>query len=193
MSDITATTRLEAVNHMLGMIGEAPVTTLSGDLTVDVLTAMSTLSQTLKDTLAEGWHFNTEYEYPMTRNGDNEIVIPGDIIHVDLPPELGKDYQVVMRGNRLYDLTNHTYEFDEDLEVTVKRLLDYESLPLAARAYIMHKAARLFQGKQLGNPDIAREANQNEINAYIAMKLDEDEQADHNVFNNYSVARVLYR
>lgn len=193
MSDTSATTRLEAINHMLGTIGESPITTLSGDLTVDVLNATQVLSQTLKDVLSEGWYFNTEHNYPLTRDGNDEILIPGDIIHVDVNPASGSNLNVIIRGTKLYDLTNHTTEFDDDIEATVKRLIDFESLPLSARTYIMHRAARVFQGQQLGDTNIAREANQNEINALIAMKQDEAEQGDYNIFNNYAAARVLAR
>src|SRR6478609_8789400 len=102
MSDVLATTRLEAINHMLGTIGESPVTTLLGDLTVDVLNATQVLSQTLKDVLSEGWYFNTEHNYPLVRDGNDEILIAGNIVHVDINPASGSDLNVIVRGSKLY-------------------------------------------------------------------------------------------
>lgn len=193
MSDIVPTTRLEAVNELLSIIGEAPVTSLSGDLTVDVVTADATLSQVLKDVLAQGWYFNTEHDYPLSRNDDDEILIPADIIHADVNPLSGSQLKVVIRGGKLYDLTEHTTEFEDDVELTVVRLLDFEDLPISAKSYITHRASRLFQAKMLGSRDIAQEASINETQALAALKADDDAWADHNIFSSPAVSRVLFR
>lgn len=193
MSDLTPTSRLEAVNQMLRTIGEAPVSTLTGDLTVDVVTADQVLSQVLKDVLSQGWFFNTEHDYPLSKNGSNEIIVPTDILAVDVRTTDNSKLNVVIRGQKLYDLTEHTTVFTQDVSVSIVRLLNFEDIPQSAKSYIMHRASRLFQASMLGSDSLAREASTNEIQALAALKLDEDEQADRTVFDSYAVARALYR
>lgn len=193
MSDTTATTRLEAVNHMLSTIGEAPVNTLIGDVNADVAIALDILSQTTKDVLATGWHFNTEHDYPLSRNGDNEIVLPAGIIKVDMSPTASNALNLVVRGTRLYNLDDHTYKFTDDIRATVVLLMDFESIPQLARSYILLRAARVFQGKMMASTELAREATTSEIMALADLKRWDDEQSDRTIFDNYGAARVLWR
>jgi hypothetical protein len=61
------TTKLEAVNIMISVIGESPVNTLSGtSVPVTVTQAVHALDETSKAIQSEGWHFNTEYDYPLS-------------------------------------------------------------------------------------------------------------------------------
>lgn len=194
MSDTTKTTRLDAINTMLGAIGEAPVETLEGSIPVDVQTAKAVLEEVLKEVLSQGWHFNTEHDYPLTRTSEGKIIVPSNAVHVDLDDYVyGMDYDVIIRGQYLYDRKNHTYIFNKDLDVTIIQLFDFEELPELVRNYIKLRAARVFQGRILGSDIAAREASVGEIMALVAMKQDEDAQADRTVFDNYSVARVLDR
>jgi len=194
MSDTTKTTRLDAINTMLGTIGEAPVETLDGSVPVDVQTAKSVLAEVLKEVLSQGWHFNTENDYPLTRTAENKIIVPSNAIHVDLNDDIYRnELDVIIRGQYLYDRKNHTYIFEKDLKVTIMQLFDFEELPELVRNYIKLRAARVFQGRILGSDIAAREASVGELMALVAMKQDEDAQADRSVFDNYSVYRALDR
>ena len=195
MSDTTKTTRLDAVNTMLGAIGEAPVETLEGAVPVDVQTAKAVLTEVLKEVLSQGWHFNTEHDYPLTRTNEGKIIVPSNVVHIDLDDATygGLDNDVFIRGLYLYDRKNHTYIFSKDLQVTIIQLFDFEELPELVRNYIKLRAARVFQGRILGSDIAAREASVGEIMALVSMKQEEDAQADRTVFDNYAVARVLDR
>ena len=60
------TTKLEAVNIMISVIGESPVNTLGGtSVPVTVIQSVQVLDETNKAIQSEGWHFNTEYDYPL--------------------------------------------------------------------------------------------------------------------------------
>jgi hypothetical protein len=194
MSDTTKTTRLDAINTMLGTIGEAPVETLDGSVPVDVQTAKSVLAEVLKEVLSQGWHFNTENDYPLTRTAEGKIIVPSNAVHVDLNDDIYRnELDVIIRGQYLYDRKNHTYIFEKDLNVTIIQLFDFEELPELVRNYIKLRAARVFQGRILGSDIAAREASVGELMSLVAMKQDEDAQADRSVFDNYSVYRVLDR
>lgn len=175
MSMITPTTELEAVNTLLRAIGESPVSTLTGDVGVDVVTARATLMDVMKAVQTEGWIFNTEHNYPLTRNINKEITIPVNALAVDVSRRRYPTIDPVWRGDKLYDRMNHTYQFEQNLEAKVIFALPFESMPQSARHYVTYRAARKFENNSQG----AREMNQyNERDEFIARAQFVDEQAD---------------
>ena len=64
----TLTTQLEAVNTMLGHIGEAPVNSISNtaELPVSAANAVTILDEISREVQSEGWHFNTEIDKELT-------------------------------------------------------------------------------------------------------------------------------
>ena len=78
----TLTTKLEAVNSMLGHIGEAPVNTISNAtaLPISASVAVSVLDETSREVQLQGWHFNTEVDVELTPDGDGNITIPDNAV-----------------------------------------------------------------------------------------------------------------
>lgn len=187
-------TKLEAVNTMLGVIGESPVNTISGSsLPVSVVTALNVLDEVSREVQSEGWHFNTEFEYPLVRNSSNKFSLPTNTLKIDTPIDKYTDIDVVQRGTSLYDRKNHTDVFNEDLEVTVTFELAFEDLPQQFRTYINIKAARKFANRFLGSPEIESFTLRDEINAKATAVDSDSENADRTIFDNYDVLRVIDR
>jgi hypothetical protein len=63
ITELVATTELEAVNAMLASIGEAPIASLDSATAADVQTAISLLRNTTREVQARGWRFNTEFGF----------------------------------------------------------------------------------------------------------------------------------
>lgn len=143
----TPTTKLEAVNQMLRGINEAPVSTLVGEVDIDVTTAIATLDTVVRDVNLEGWLYNTEHCYPLTRDINNEISIPSNALKIDVQRQ-GVD--PVQRGTKLYDRENHTFIFSDNLEATIVLSFAFEELPQSARHYITYRAVRQYQRDAVG-------------------------------------------
>jgi len=188
------TTKLEAVNTMLGVIGESPVNTISGSsLPVSVVTALNVLDEVSREVQSEGWHFNTEFEYPMARNSSNQFPLPTNTLKIDVPIDKYTDVDIVQRGTTLYDRKNHTDVFDEDMDVTITFELTFEELPQQFRTYVNIKAARKFANRFLGSPEIEAFTLRDEINAKATAVDSDSENADRTIFDNYDVLRVIDR
>lgn len=172
---ITPSTELDAVNTLLRAIGESPVSTLTGDVGVDVVSARATLLEIMKAVQTEGWIFNTEYCYPLTRDGNNEILLPANALSVDVSKRRYPNIDPVWRGGKLYDRKNHTFTFDINLEATIKFALDFEDMPESARHYITYRAARKFESTEQGATDLHQ---YNERDEMIARARFCDEQAE---------------
>ena len=190
------TTKLDAVNTMLGVIGELPVNSLGSgsQRSANVVLAENVLDETNREVQSEGFHFNTEHKYTLRKDGvTNQITLPLNTLRVDT--EIGKytDIDIVQRGTSLYDRKNHTSTFDKDLEVSIVFLLEFAQMPEQFRNYIAIRAGRKFAGRFLASSEIQGLTIRDEIEAK-ARALDSDsETADLTIFDNYSVYRVLDR
>lgn len=60
---ISPTTELDAVNEIIGAIGEAPVNTLENIMNVDVISALRILRNNNRSFQSRGWSFNSITEY----------------------------------------------------------------------------------------------------------------------------------
>lgn len=181
----TLTSKLQAVNSMLGHIGEAPVNTISNaNLPVSVLTAISVLDEVSTEVQSEGWHFNTEEDVKYTPvNGS--ITLPNDIIQFD-PVDTSLD--IVQRGSTLFDRKNNTTTFTSDLSVNQTRLLDWDSLPEVARRYITLKASRIFQGRVIGSRELEQLIARDEYIARSNLQEADSRTSDRTIFDNYDAS-----
>jgi|TARA_R110000796_G_scaffold117762_2_gene230980 hypothetical protein len=189
------TTKLEAVNIMISVIGESPVNTLGGtSVPVTVIQSVQVLDETNKAIQSEGWHFNTEYDYPLIPDAStSKITLPVNTLKIDLDPEIYTDTDPVQRGLKLYDRKKHTELWTKDLKAIITFELAFEELPEQFRHYITVKAARIFATRFLGSREIEGFALRDEIEAKARAIDSDSESADRTIFDNYSVLRVLDR
>ena len=187
---VIASTELDAINTMLTTIGESPVNSISAS-TADTRIAQLILQEVDRATQIKGWNWNTEKDVPLTRNGSNQIVLSANVVRVDVSRREYPSVEVVQRANKLWDKKNKTFTFTADLKGEVVYLLPFTDLPEQARYYIVVRSARLFQQRMIGDATGSAFSAEEETTAYMALNDSEDETADHNIFNNYDVAKVI--
>jgi hypothetical protein len=183
----TLTSKLEAVNSMLGHIGESPVNSISDTnaLPISAATAISVLDEVSRSVQAEGWHFNTELKVTLSPAGDGTITLSDDILEVDT---IDTSIDIAQRGLSLFDRSNNTSVFSKALEVNLTRLLDFTSLPEAARRYITLRASRVFQGRMVGSRELEALIARDEYNARADLMDTEGNNSDRTIFDSYAVA-----
>lgn len=190
----TPTTELEAVNLMLSVIGESPLSNLTDITVVDAVLARQVLSEVSRAVQSKGWHFNTEAAFPLMPDATTkEIKVPPNCLRV---VTVTPDYQVdaVHRGTRLYDRQNHTYEFSKTIKVDMVVVLPFDEMPETARHYIAVRAARVFQGRTVGSDTLYAFTDKDEKDALVALKKAEGVTGKHNMLtDSYSVSRILQR
>jgi hypothetical protein len=185
---IIPTTELEAVNECLENIGQAPVSTISGDLGVDTEIALNFVRKTNRELQSAGWYWNIEVNYPLTPDGAGDILLPSNTLAVDTVG-VSRDRNVVQRGQRLYDKDNFTYDFGTEVlyvELTVG--LTFEELPETARRYIAMRAARLFQNRIEATDD--QGDAEDERRAMVVLMQDQLRTEDSNI-NTGSLTALL--
>lgn len=189
------TSKLEAVNSMLGVIGESPVNTLGGtSVPVSVVTAENLLDEVTREIQSDGWHFNTEYDYEVVRDAStNKFVLPSNTLKIDTEAGKYTDIDVVQRGVSLYDRKNHTDVFTQDLKVIITFQLDFTEMPEQFRYYVLVRASRKFANRFLGSQEIEAFTLRDEIEAKARAIESDSENADRTIFDNYDVQRVIDR
>jgi len=190
---LTLSTELEAVNTMLSAIGEAPVNQLDTTTNAEARIAKQILDEVSRDVQSQGWHFNTEPEYTLTRTGTNELELPSTCVRFDVNSADYPDIDVIQRGSKLYDRKNHTSVFKQDLKGEIMFLLTFTDLPQTARYYITTRSSRIFQDRVVGSPEMLRILAADEAAALAAMKEADGDTADYTIFDNLDSYNVIAR
>ena len=197
----TPSTELEAVNVMLTTIGETMVNTLAEPTSADVAVAKQVLAEVSRDVQGWAWHFNTEDHYPLPINGDGEIVLPPNVLRVDVNPNEYPTIDPVQRGNRLYDKESHSFKFSGTLHATVVLYLPFDQLTEAARRHITVKAARVFADRLMGTDDLHTYSKQDELDTLALLRKADAATGNPNIFRGsarkpnarYSPAQAIQR
>ena len=172
---------------MLGHIGESPVNSISDTsaLPISAATALTVLEEVSRAVQTEGWHFNSELNVTISPAVDGTITLSDDILEIDT---IDPTIDIVQRGLSLFNRSENTTVFSKDLKVNLTRLLDWTSLPEAARRYIVLRASRVFQGRIVGSRELESLIARDEYNARADLMDAESNTSDKSIFDSYDTA-----
>jgi len=195
MATLTLSTKLEAVNTIIGAVGESPVNSLGTGTSrpQQVVIAETLLDDALRDIQSEGWHFNTQKKYTINRDVNNKAVLPANTMRVDAHPGYHTDLDIVQRGSTLYDVKNHTDEFTKDLTVDIVFLLQYTEMPEQFRRWATIRAARQMAARFIGSGEMELFTLRDEQDARAKARRSDSDNADHTIFGNYDIAQIIDR
>lgn len=143
---------LAAINDILAAIGEPPVSTLEGDSNADVANARRILNKINRQIQSKGWTFNIEEGVELLPDVYSKM-IPFSADYLSVMSDSGTS-QYVNRGGYLYDRENRTDIFESSVSVRLIRLKPYEEMPECFRHWIVTKAARQFNSRFFGAPEV---------------------------------------
>lgn len=159
---ITPVTQMDAINSIISIVGESPLSSLEDEANVDALNAQRILQGVSRTLQTKGWSWNTETVSLTADSNTQKIVYRDDWLRL-----FGAN--LVRRDGFLYSLDQQTNRFTAPVSVEVVRLLTFEDLPEAARQYVTSKATRQFQARYLGAQELAIEAASDESEAWAAL------------------------
>lgn len=150
---ITALTELDAVNSIIGTIGEAPINNLEELTDVDAINALRILRSISRQEQARGWTFNKMPHFLLNPNMDTKR-IPWNSNYLYVKENHG--LKLVRQGDYVKDLFNNTMTFEQPLDVEIVLALDFENLPEQMRNYILAKACFVFQSSYFGDDSLTK-------------------------------------
>ena len=153
------------------------------------------------------WIFNIEKHVPLSRDDNNKrIAIAANILRYDLTDgQTFRSQDLVRRVQNnitfLYDTVNHTYEFEDDLEIDVVYLFPFTDLPSVFQRYIIAKASVRAATQLVNNPNLVTLLQQQEAFNRANCIEYECNQGDHNylglghnqTYQTYQPFRALQR
>lgn len=194
---LAPSTELEAVNRMLGSIGQTPVNTLEVSGIPDVTRALRYLRETLLDVQARGWSWNTDKGYALQPDPSGHIPIPSGALEVDASDNTAT---VVVRRNpntdqlSLYNADDKTFAFDAAVDVDIIWGFSFEDIPQAARTYVAIAASRKFQAQTVSSASLDGFNQADEEAAWRRLDRMERRIRDTNSFRvNPEASRMLRR
>ena len=180
---------LYAVNILLQAIGERPI---ADDIELaeveEAQQASSVLIEVKKEVLSEGWDFNTDENYVFPPDMAGYISVPSNIILDITSP----DGDIVVRDWRLYSKSDQTAIFTEPQEMSVIWDMDFNTLTHPLRNFIMIRAARKFQARQIGGGDAYTFTSREEEEAYLIARRSEGFTGQYNMLTSaYGTTNII--
>lgn len=143
---------LAAVNDILAAIGEPPVNTLEGDANADVANARRILNKVNRQIQAKGWTFNIEEAAELVADVYSHLIPYTDDFLSVMSTSGTSTY--INRGGYMYDRTSKTDQFPEGITVRLIRLRTFDEMPECFRSWIVTRAARQFNSRFFGAPEV---------------------------------------
>lgn len=172
---------LDAVNDILSSIGESPVSTLEGDVNADVVNARRILNKINRMEQSKGWTFNIDETASLVPDNYSQL-IPFMSNYLRVVSTGGTPY--VNRGGFVYDRLTKTDRFSGPIECQLVNLMEYDELPEVFKAYVVAKAAKEFNMRFFGSPEIDTVLGNDLIDLQQAINEYELDYGGFNAFNN---------
>lgn len=192
--DFHATTKLEAINQLLSVIGERKINSLT-NLPIDAALADSILDEVAVQVQAGDMFFNTDPEVTLARDVNNEIPLSGNVIRINPhKQEHYPDLPTMRTGQyKLYNKYTQDYTFSKDVVADVTYFIDWVDLPQPVRSYIIARSSRLLNDRTLDSQSLRQALVFNESLTRQEMLSWDSEESDSNIFDDPSVAQSLHR
>lgn len=218
LETIIATTETDAVNVMLGAIGEAPIADIDTATQGDVVTAIKILRQSITSVLSRGWSFNKLLQHRIAKDGNDKFPVPADLLGFEVterndqmgayPEKLADgtfssvptlvDIEDIGSGfflSRIYG-TEDWGEADKHPQIFIDywRYLDFGECPEAIRQLVTLRAARQFIGSTLGIGTEVKGFTKNDevLASNYALRM-HGQDVNANIFSNHLLGGIVAR
>lgn len=187
-------TKIEAVNRMLASVQLRPVQSLEEPLDPIVAQAKLNLEQELKDLQQKRWEWNIETDRTFTYDtSTGEVAIPTDVLAIDFSGAFRTTERMTVRGRKIYDAANRTFNIGKNLDLTVMVELTFEDAPYAMQVAAMWRGARILCTNVRGEKDQIRSIAAKEMESFAELMSQDIRNADPWIGNSSLIGRTITR
>lgn len=197
-----AMTKLNAINACLRGIGLSPIA-VEDDPDIDAGIASQVIDQVSFDLQSRGWWFNREGNWKITPDAvTGYINVPGSAISI-IPSKDLRGAGLTIRGTRVYDTYNHTYDLRDRavgtdaysyIEFIFITELPFNDLPPVMQQAITYTARRQFAQDLEVDEKRWKFQSEDENDAHINLMREETKNKKRNsIRDNAQVASFLNR
>lgn len=181
--ELMALTELDAVNTIIGTIGESPINTLEDMTDVDAINALRILRNISRQEQARGWSFNRVPCFTLHPEEDNKIRWNDNFLFLKshLPC-----HKLIHSGEYVKDLMRDSFIFCQPINVEIVLYVPFEELPEQMRSYVLAKACFEFQASYFGDDTLVKVTQMKIQEAWQHLQEFEIDN------NNYSMLDMTY-
>lgn len=175
---------LEAVNELLGSIGQTPVSSLEVSGLGDVSLARGFIQGVTRAVQLQGFDFNTDEAYELSPDTEGLLRVPAGVLRID-PSEPTSTLKRRKHPDgfwAIWDGADLTWTHTNPVEFRIIWAYPFEDMPDSARHYVTLAAARKFQKRIIGSDTLDGFNEEDEFRAWTLLQRDERANRDTNVF-----------
>jgi len=180
---------LEAINQILSVTGDAPVSSVNSTYEQAVV-ARRILLEISRQKQSRGWWFNEVDELLIAKDSDGYINLPSDAIRAESPRDKG---EYVQRGLRMFDKANNTYVFTDNLYINLVSELGWTLLPQSFRQYVVAVASLRYNAEYFGAPELEQRIQQDIFDKKILLDAEDIDNRDLNMLKSTRASNIAFR
>lgn len=188
---LSALTELDAVNRIIGTIGESPIDTLDDMTDVDSINAYRILQDISRQEQSRGWSFNRIPHFTLTPDTYSHK-IPWNNNFLFLKANHHR-HKLIRQGEFIKDLRRDSVIFEHPLDVEVVLYIPFDELPEAMRNYIIAKACFVFQQNYFGDDSLVKTTQMQMQEAWQYLQEYEIDNNNYSMFDRTYVRKLLMR
>lgn len=188
---LSALTELDAVNRIIGTIGESPIDTLEDMTDVDSINAYRILQDINRQEQARGWSFNRIPHFTLTPDKYTKK-IPWNNNFLFLKANHWV-HKLIRHGEFVKDLRRNSDIFEHPVDVEIVLYVPFEELPEQMRNYIVAKACYVFQNSYFGDDSLTRTTQMQMQEAWQHLQEFEIDNNNYSMFDLTYVRKLLLR
>lgn len=189
--EITALNELDAVNEIIGTLGESPINSLENMSNIDAINALRILRTISRQEQARGWSFNIIPQLTLTPEFYTHK-IPWNDAYLSLKGL--NNEKLVRSGDYIKDLANNNrLEFTSPITAEAVLLIPFEQLPEPMRSYIVAKSCFAFQARYFGDDSLGNVTQMQIQETWQHLMEYELENNDYSILDNDNVKELLSR
>ena len=179
---------LDAINIVLRAVGEGRVQDVDSTHP-SVSTAKDLINEAQELILSQGLWFNNEYSVTLPKDINGFVFVPTGTISVT---SFLTSYELLLRGTKLYDPNNNTYDLSALPDVTINYISNphFNDLPALAQQAIAYRAAADFIADDDGDDVKYKRADGKAQQSAITLSTEDMKQRRFNAMNSPTTARV---
>jgi hypothetical protein len=200
-------TELEALNAVLRAVGEAPAAAVT-DTHQYVTFALATLRDTLRETLAKGWKFNTDRAFRIAKESNDTFLVPteaagdpGDLLRFEVtsrPDQVGRQQlkqedgtfnghpqklDIAVRGSTFWHRILNKNDFGDATDrpqifIDAVWSYDFTDCPESVKRFVVVSSGRQMAQEVLGSREHGKFKERDEARAWAELVRDQGIEDD---------------
>jgi hypothetical protein len=182
-------TELEAMNQVLSVTGDAPVSSINSTYEQAVV-ARRIILEVSKEHQSRGYWFNEVDDLLILKDEDGFINLPSETIRCDIPSDYG---YLVQRGLRIFNKKLNTYVIDDSIYVNIVTELEWDLLPQSFRQMVVAYASLRFNSEYFGSQETAQTIIGDIGAKELLLQKEDIDNRDLNMLKNVRSSNIAFK